>query len=331
MQIKTVGIVLETKEDAIRMDRNMAHLYHWRVDKEIAAITDALRNRGYEVELIGTPQDYLDKHNQLKDTIDFIFNLSVGFLNRFRLAQGPMLYETAGIPYSGADPYTKMTTQNKHIFKSFMDKMGYNTPEWHYIHHPEQLQGVSISQYPLFIKPAYEGSSIGINEGSKVDTYEVLNDRVEKLYDELSMPLLIESFIAGHEYKVGILGNGSDKELYMIEDIKSDGSHMAEDFLYFDAKTAGSYDKISRDIHSDKYEELKKMCLEVYELFEPLDYGTFDIRADDNGNFYIIEFNADATLHPDRTLAKCCELNGVSYESLIGKIMTSALKRWGCA
>ena len=60
-----------------------------------------------------------------------------------------------------------------------------------------------------------------------------------------------------------------------------------------------------------------------------MDFGTFDIRVNRNGEYYFLEFNTDATLHPDKTLAKCCVLNGVSYEKMIAEILKTSFERWG--
>ncbi len=327
MDIKTIGIVLEQASDAKALNLPMEHLYHWRVPREIEAIRGSIEALGYEVVVIGTPKVFMNRWHQLKDSIDFIFNLSVGFVHRFRLAEGPMLYETAGIPYSGADPYTKMVTQNKHVFKAMMDKMQIDVPEWVYVPVGKMPTEDSLPQGELFIKPAYEGSSIGIDSGSVVGTYDEVKSVVQRLHKSLNMPVIVEKFIVGREFKVGILGNGNTKSCYMLEDVKSDGRSLGNEFLGFKSKTEGSYSKVYRDIHRPEYRAMKEMCLEVYDQFEPVDYGTFDIRMDNQGRPYIIEFNADATLHPDRTLAKCCEFGGVSYGEMIQKILEAALKR----
>lgn len=327
MMIKRIGIVLERECDTKEVKRPKDQLYHWRVPEEIDAITKSLESLGFETLLIGTPKDFLHQWHQLKDQVDFIFNLSVGFITRFRLAQGPMLYETVGIPYSGADPYTKMITQNKHVFKALMDKYGYNVPAWTLVELGHSIKYGQLPPFPLMVKPTYEGSSIGIDVSSKVMDVDDLKDVVSRIQMELEMPVLIESFITGAEYKVGMIGHGKHVELFMLEDTLKDGNPLHGDFLAFDEKKDGYYGKCYRDIHSDTFIELKEMCLNVYRNFEPVDFGTFDIRADHLGHFYIIEFNVDATLHPDRTLAKCCELSGVSYPGMIEKIMKSSLIR----
>ena len=325
----TIGIVLETESDADLLGIDKSLLYHWRVPKEIEAIVSSIEELGYMVEIIGTPETLLFNIDKYKQEIDFIFNLSVGFISRFRLGKGPSLYELAGIPYSGADPYTKITTQNKQICKAFFDKMLIPTPSWTLVSQGDSIETALLPDFPLIVKPAYEGSSIGINKSSLVNNSADLKEAVRIVHEELNMPVVIEAFISGYEYKVGIIGNGQNKSVYMLEDVKTDGSSMEDDFLYYRVKTDGIYNKVKRDIYEQKYSGLLNMCLKAYALFEPVDYGTFDIRGDHEGNCYIIEFNADATLHPDRTLAKCCELHGISYSKMIEEILKTALNRWG--
>lgn len=326
MMRKTMGIVLEQEADAKCLGLDMDQLYHWRVPKEIDAIKTGIQNFGYDVVIIGTPEHFF-AHKEAYQ-VDCIFNLSVGFISQHRLAKGPMLYELMGLPYTGASPYTKMVTQNKHINKAFFDKMNIDTPNWIYLRvGDEDIKDVPA--FPVIVKPAYEGSSIGIDEGSLIWDMATLKTRIRHLHKSLKMPVIVESFIIGREFKVGIIGNGAFKSVYMIEDVKADGGEMGSDFLYYHAKTKGVYHKAKRDVNEPQYRSLKAACIKAYELFEPVDYGTFDIRMDQNGQYHIIEFNCDATLHPDRTLAKCCELNGVTYNDMIAKILESAERKWG--
>ncbi len=327
MGIKKIGLVLEQEEDAKEIGVPMEQLAHWRDKGEIEAIKSTLEALGYEVLILGTPKNILKNKLEIIKSVDFIFNLSVGFQSRFRLAEAPLLFELLDIPYSGADPYTKLTTQNKHIFKAFMDKMGISTPEWVYISRPKELTNISLPDFPLIVKPAFEGTSIGIYKHNKVNSFEELKSVINSLYDQLKMPMVIEQFISGSELKLGITGH-SNKEFYLLEDVKEDGSSLGHDFLYYDVKEHRIYDKAFRDINKVEFKELKDMCEKVYDLYEPVDFGSFDIRCDCNGRYYIIEFNADATLHPAKTLSKCCELSGVSHKELIEKIMQSALERW---
>lgn len=322
--------MLETKDDALNEpEKELDHLYHWREPEEIETIQNAVASLGFTPVLIGPPVELINNLDKLKREIDFILNLSVGFTSRFRLALGPALYELASIPYSGADPYTRLTSQNKHLMKSFLDKMGIPTPDWAYAISPDDLQNLSLPQYPVIVKPAYEGSSIGIHENSVANNERELKDNIALINSKLNMPVVVEKFITGREYKVGYIGEGQKKFKGMMEDVTMDGSPVKRSFLYFDVKKEGAFKKIKREINSPEYTQMIRDCDRIFELFSPLDYVTFDLRADMDGNHYFLEFNADATLHPHRTLAQCSKLNDLSYEEMIAMILQSAFERQG--
>ncbi len=327
--MKIIGIVLETREDALACGKpNLDAIYHWREPEEIQALRHAIKAAGYESVLLGPPKEVCRDLSKLRG-MDFILNLSVGFVSRSRLAEGPALYELCGIPYSGADPYAKIMSQHKPLMKSLWDKMGIPTPEWAYLHEKEDLGRVHIPGAPLIVKPAYEGSSIGINPSSVVRNMTDLKSQVDRIFCSLKTPVLIERFIEGHEYHVGIIGNSDIEFIGMIEDLKLDGSPLDAEFSYFEAKKVGRYRKVARDINNPLFQELLEDVRKAYRLFSPIDYGVMDIRMDSQGNHYFLELNADATLHPQRTLAKCCELNGVPYVDMIRKILTCSFRRWG--
>lgn len=326
--MKAIGIVLETREDAsVQGVADLNALYHWREPDEIEAITEAVEAAGHKAVILGTPETLCRDLSALR-SIDFIFNLSVGFSTRWRLSRGPNLYELFKLPYSGADPYTKMASQNKHLMKAFWDKLRIPTPAWTYLHEKDDLRKAAVPPFPLIIKPAHEGSSIGIGPHSVVSNDDQLNAAVGKIFDSLKMPVIAERFIAGREYHVGVIGNIEPEFVGVIEDVMTDESALGDDFLYFGAKKEGRYLKRACDAKDPKFENLLADALRIYRLFCPVDYGTFDVRMDAAGKHYFLEFNADATLHPMRTLAKCCELNGIGFPEMIRKILECSFRRW---
>jgi|SRR3989339_1201491 len=329
MKVKTIGIVLETNADAVKSGNgNLDQLYHWREPDEIQAITDAVQSAGFKTIIIGPPEKFCLEVQKYKNQVDFIFNLSVGFTTRFRLSRGPNLYELSGIPYSGADPYTKMVSQNKHLMKSFLDKMNIPTPEWCYIHSRGDMKVAKYPKFPVIVKPAYEGSSIGIHPKSVAANKHSLYKNINKIFNELKMPVIVEKFIEGKEVKIGIIGNDRIDFIGIIEDVINEGCSLKNKFLYYKAKTHGKYAKSKRNMKDEEISNAIKDSLKIYKYFLPVDYGTMDIRIDSNGNHYFLEFNADATLHPGRTLSMCCKLNGISFEEMINKIIRTSFKRW---
>ncbi|WP_010247816.1 D-alanine--D-alanine ligase family protein [Acetivibrio cellulolyticus] len=336
MKINTIGIVFESREDALKVASTMVRkehvnidvLYHWREKEEISAVVSAVKNLGFEVRILGTPDDIITNMGIVKKQVDFIFNLSVGFRRRFRLSVAPAIYEAAGVPYSGADPYTKMVCQNKHLMKSLWDKMNIPTPPWAYIDNISKVQELELPEFPIIIKPAYEGNSIGINANAVAYNKEELFSKIEAIYSTLHMPLIIEKFIAGKEYKIVVIGNKNQKFIGMVEYLNGGGSSLRNEFIYFSAKVNGDYYQVRRDINLPEYKSIKSDCQAIYEMFLPVDYGTFDIRVDEYGKHYFLEFNADDSLHPVRTMAQCCKLNDIDYEKMIESILKSSFERW---
>ena len=327
LKVENIGIVLETKADALKTGLPLDQLYHWREPEEIEAICEAVKSLGFIPVLLGTPEQVAERTS--RPDVDYILNLSVGFESRYRLATGPNLYSLLKIPYSGADPYTKMMSQHKQAMKAFWDKLNIPTPSWVYLHSPKDLQGSSLPPFPLIVKPAYEGSSIGIDRNSVVSSKEELKSKTEELFERLKMPLIVESFISGREIKVGLIGNNKLTFSGIIEDVNAEGGPIGDETLYFQAKTAGTYSKRTLDPRDALAGRIMKDALRIYELFLPVDFGTLDIRINEKGQHYFLEFNADATLHPKRTLAQCCALIGVGYPEMIKLILDTSFERWG--
>jgi len=328
-KISTIGIVFETKDDALVTGLPIDRLYHWRENSEIASINSAIKESGFKTILIGNPAKLLKKIQYFKKNIDFIFNLSVGFITRYRLSQGPSLYSLADIPYSGADAYTKMVSQNKQLQKSFFDKLNIPTPSWSYIHSKEDISACKLPKHPAIVKPAYEGSSIGIYPRSLSRNNKETRFKAAGLIKSNKMPLIIENFIAGKEYKVGIIGNLPKVFIGMTEDTLTNGASLGKEFLHLSAKKDIIFSKKTADINRKEFRALRDDCLKIYRLLGPMDYATFDIRMDRFGQHYFLEVNADATLHPLRTLAKCCALHNMDFDSMIQFILNSSLKRQG--
>ena len=325
-QVTTIGLLYETVEDARKLGLPLEMVDHWRDEGELDAIASAIEAAGFTVCRIGTPHDFVQKYARFGSTVDFVMTLSVGFMTRYRQAFGAMSCELAQIPYSGPDPYAKLVGQNKHIIKSFFDKMNIMTPRWKYVHSMEMFRQ-QYPPFPLIIKPACEGTSVGIRESAVVKSHKELEEYVRYVLLELGFPVLVEEFVAGREYKIGYIGNGDTIHRGIIEDVQENGTSLGDLFFHYTAKRDRVFKKVKRDVNVEEFSEIMQITKRVYSLFEPIDYGVFDIRQDSSGKFYIIDFNMDATLHPDKTLAFIFNSVGWSYEKIIHEILRASFYR----
>lgn len=319
MKSLRIGLVMETREDAVAQGGDLDLLYHWRESQEIDAIMHAVSAAGHVPTVLGSPE-MLARTPGMADEIDFIMNLSVGFTTRNRLAKGPSLYELLGIPYSGADPYAKMVSQNKHLMKAMWDKLGIRTPPWTYLASRTDLTDASFPPFPCIVKPAYEGSSIGIGPEAVAHNDAELRERLEYLLEELGLPVIVELFIEGREYHIGVIGNELPFEFVGAIETAADTAGAP---LNFSIKKAGTYTTRHHAIDLSLIPTVQR----AFRLLSPMDYGVLDLCVDQDGVPFFLELNVDATLHPQRTLAACCQLNGVCYDEMIRLILKTSLAR----
>jgi D-alanine-D-alanine ligase len=307
--------------------------YHWREPEEVEAVAAQLTALGHKVDHIGTLDALLERwrSNQLPD---FAWNLSVRALSRNRTALAPAILEQLGVPYTGGDATAKSLTLNKDFLKPVLQWYGILTPHWCRYNRGEDIESLPPWSVSI-LKPTCEGYSLGLRKFDTTEGLTALRQVVEELCDLFQAPVLCEEFIAGREITVGIVGNSSPVLMGAVETVNASGDPLNEQILDLKAKRRGTFSKISVDLLSQPLQGLLGMrthsrapLLDLMRLLGPLDYATFDLRIADDGQAYLLDVNADATLHPERSLAQVARAAGFSYGELIETILKTSLERW---
>ncbi len=257
---------------------------------------------------------------------DLVFNIAEGMHGLGREAQIPALLDAYRIPYTFSDPLVLAITLHKGIAKHILKNMGVATPDFIVVNTLSDLDGHRLA-FPLFVKPAAEGTGKGISSRSLVYNDTDLRERCRQLLAEFRQPVLVETFLPGREFTVGILGTGAGaRALQPME-------------VVFRAEAAGiiySYETKKNYTELVEYSlltgELGQACQELalaaWRGLGCRDGGRVDLRLDSRGRPGFIEVNPLAGLHPiDSDLPILCRLAGISYETLIAEIMSSALER----
>jgi D-alanine-D-alanine ligase len=182
-----------------------------------------------------------------------------------------------------------------------------------------RVRGRAELTFPLFAKPANEGSSMGITDNSLCHNEQELDAAIERL--AIYGPVLIEEFLPGDEFTVGIIGGevlgvmqviprGNDKNFIYSIDVKRDYLNRV-DYRLVDAP------------------DVAQVALQVWEAFGLRDVARIDIRRDRNGVANFVEVNPLPGVHPvNSDLVILARLAGMSHEQLIGRIVNGAIKRW---
>ncbi len=275
----------------------------------IEALERAIRADGHKPVRLGWGEELLDALT--REHVDGVFNIAEGVGGRGRESQVPALLEMLGIPCSGSDALAIGLTLDKGLAKLVARAHGIATAPWVVL---SEWRTPEL-RYPLFGKPACEGSSMGITSRSLCRTAEALREAFTRL--RAYGPVLVEEFLPGHEYTVGIVGGEILGTMQVVP------RQDVDDFIYSldvkrDYTTLVDYRLVSAP-------DVEDVALEVWRALGLRHVARVDIRRDREGVACFVEVNPLPGVHPvNSDLVILARLKGMSHEELIGKILRSA-------
>ncbi len=294
----------------------------------VAAIEDALRGIGHSTHRLGFGRVFLSR--VLEARVDLVFNIAEGIGTRSREAQVPAVLEMLSIPHTHSDPLTLATTLDKGVAKQLVAAHGVPTPRFRVVESAAQLAAVDLP-FPLFVKPLWEGSSMGIRQSSRAVDRAALLETGGALLARYGQPVLVETMCPGAEFTVGILGSGADARVLGTTELVPVGRSRAEFVYSIDIKRSARWqDHV--ELHTPPrgdVREVEAVALAAYRALGCLDVGRVDVRLDADGVPNFLEVNPLPGLAPGHSdLALMCTAVGMSYAELVGAIVASARSRY---
>ena len=322
-----VGLTFDLKSDYLRLGYTNEQVAEFDSPETIDALENAITSLGFEVVRIGNIFSLVNFLNA-GERCDLVFNICEGMFGIAREAQVPCLLDAYQIPYVFSEPDILNLTLDKGLTKLIVQQSGILTANFKVISQLTELQNIGIP-FPLFVKPVAEGTSKGIDGFSLVNNQPQLTESVDYLLKTFHQPVLVESFLPGREFTVGITGSGDDAKAIGTLEIVLNAQAPHPIYSYSvkkDWEKYASY-KIANDPVALKCAE---MAVEVWKMIKGKDAGRVDFRLDTNGNPNFIEINPLAGLNPTYSdLPILARLIGITYIQLISEIVNSALKRSG--
>ncbi|KID75999.1 D-alanine--D-alanine ligase [Metarhizium brunneum] len=341
-----IALVAEQRSTYLKLgytNEECAALTH---DGEVKAVAAALQDLGHDVTLVPGVSSLVEhlaagRHKNW----DLAFNMAQGFHGPAREAHVPALLEAFLIPYTFSDAATMALCQNKANTKIILEHHGVPNAPFMVIpsEHLSLLNHATLPpKYPLFVKPATEGSSKGIDRFNKVNNYAELELAVQKLKAKFpGQDILVESFLSGREFTVSILGTGPCSRVIGIREHiwqtvpeNGNGYQATQEFACWKSKLSEGCLLRYNDAHDMDDAHVKAACQVALDTWTALgcrDAGRVDIRfsSDDaNGVPNVLEVNPIAGLLPGHSpLPASAEENGLSFEALLTAILESALSR----
>lgn len=309
----------------------------WDEPETIAAVANALSTFGHVVQLEAV-DDFAQR--LANANVDFLFNMAEGLHGPNREAHVPAIAEFLDIPYLGSDPLAVSLTLHKARAKDILIRRGVPTPAYIFIESPSDLSAFDrFDHYPLFLKPAWEGSSKGIAEANHVSDAEAAKTRAHELLDLYHEPVLAERFLSGDEFTIAVLGNEPDARClplirYRFDVLPGDALPIMgyeAKWLWDQPGTDFQVLECPANIDERLAARIRKTALGAYRALGCRDWSRVDIRLDEHRDPQVLEINPLPGIIPDPDANSCfpwaAAVDGMTYDELIQTVTEVAWHR----
>ena len=290
----------------------------------ISALRSALETLGHSVALIGGAKELLRIGPRGCCDFDIVFNIAEGTQGRCREAWVPMLLEQWGLPFVGSGSAAQALALDKIMSKRIARASNVTTPNWRVVESMDAFDRIEAVEFPLIVKPRYEGSGIGIDSDSIVHEPRALRERVEWVISRYSQPCLIENFITFGELTVFLIGNHPPHTLPAVQRPIDESSRLSCHV----AKRSKQEAWLSPvDLTPELDSQAQRIAVTMFESLGCRDMARVDLRVDEKGMLYFLEINPLPSFDPEGSLGLLAEYLGTTYTDLIGRILDAAMRR----
>lgn len=273
------------------------------------AVFEALKSQGVDAVKIDSKENLLEQLNEHNVDIAFIALHGVG--GEDGTIQG--LLEFYGLPYTGSGVKASAICMDKWRTKLIWQGLGLPTPKFVLANSLVELTEFSQTVgLPLMVKPALEGSSIGISKVKQTEELQAAFDAA----DQTGSPVLAEQFVTGREYTVAIL-NGKALPAIQLK--------PANEFYDYNAKYIQDDTEylLPCGLSDSKEKELQALALKAYEALDCQGWGRVDVMQDENENFWLIEVNTVPGMTDHSLVPMAAKASGIEFPQLVLDILSS--------
>jgi D-alanine-D-alanine ligase len=323
-----VGFTYNVKRVKPALDGSRDEEAEYDAPATIQAVREAIAASGHEVIDLEATADLPALIETARP--DLVFNMAEGIKGRNRESQVPALLELLDIPYSGSDPAALSIALDKGLAKKIIRQHNILTPNFFTMQTGKERLPKDL-RFPLIVKPIAEGSSKGVHATSVVESEAELRDSAQKMIAKYDQPALVEDYIGGREFTVGMLGERRPKVLPPMEVVFLDTAETRPVYS-FEFKQDWS-SKIRYDVPAKlepaQLKALERAARECFIALGCRDVARVDFRMDESGRIYFLECNPLPGLTPGWSdLVLIAQAAGIEYNALIAEILSGAIRRY---
>lgn len=334
--MRRLRVLVLMHEDLVPPDHVNGHdlkAVEWRTEYDVVS---TLKKLGHEVQPIGVRSDLGVIRSAIEDwKPHIVFNLLEEFDGVALYDQHVVSYlELLRMPYTGCNPRGLMLARDKALTKKLLS--------FHRIPYPEFIvvpQGRSVRRpkwltFPLIVKSVSEEASLGISQASIVEDDDKLSERVAFIHTSVGSGALVERYIEGREFYVGVIGNGQLQVLpvweLIMDKLPEDARRIATQRVKWSRKYQDKYGITSREaknLPDGKAEAMQHLAKRVYRALGLSGYARIDLRMDEQGQLYVLEANPNPQIAHDEDFADSAEKASYHYKDLLQELLNVGL-RW---
>jgi D-alanine-D-alanine ligase len=334
--MKRLRILVLMHEDLVPPDHLNGHdlkTVEWRTEYDVVS---TLRKLGHEVQPLGVKNDL----GVIRSAIDewkphITFNLLEEFDGIAVYDQHVVSYlELLHMPYTGCNPRGLMLARDKALAKKVLSFHRIPYPEFIEVPQARTVKRPKWLTFPLIVKSVSEEASLGISQASIVEDDDKLKERVAFIHNSVGSGALIERYIEGREFYVGVIGNGQLQVLpvweLIMDKLPEDAKRIATERVKWSRKYQDKYGITSREaknLPEGKAEEIQHLAKRVYRALGLSGYARIDMRMDAEGHLYVLEANPNPQIAHDEDFADSAEKASYPYEELLQELLNVGL-RW---
>jgi D-alanine-D-alanine ligase len=309
-------------------------------DPVLGQIEAALRAGGNEVSRLVVEDQVEPLVAALqRERPDLVFNLAEAFGGKSALESNvAALLNLLGLRYTGSSPAGLIQAGDKTLTKKVLSFHGIRTAPFATVYRGA-VDWAGDIDFPLIVKPPQEDASIGVTQKSIVRNVKELLETIGALQLEYQSPALIEQFIEGREFYIGVLGNANARGLPAVEmdfskfpadrpKIASYEAKWGEGGEGTGAEFEGTESIFPENLDPELEAAMQKVAVDAFQSLRLRDYARIDLRVSEKGEIFVIEVNPNCYLERNGEFARAAQRSGIEYDDLIAQIMELASARY---
>jgi D-alanine-D-alanine ligase len=321
-----IALVYDLRDDYLALGFSREDVAEFDSHETIDYLVEALGTLGCETIRVGRGQE-LARRLVSGERFDLVFSIAEGLKGRSREAQVPAICELFDQPYLFSDPLTLAASLDKSVAKRLVRDAGVPTPNF-VVAEKSSSELERWSHFPAFVKPLAEGTGKGCRADSLVHVHSDLQRVASRILREFHQPALVEQYLEGREFTVGIVGNREAARVLGVCEIFL--RDTAEPNVYsFENKELYEGRVEYRIAHDTEAKLAGERALVAYHALDCRDAARIDFRSDAGGDPQFVEANPLPGLNAKHSdLPILAAQSGITFVELIEIILTAGLARY---